>query len=69
MMQSEEGESGEMAVRETLRDFMIAVAALGALFAGFQAWNNGRQIAELRGELSATAAAATARAVGTDRMH
>ena len=60
MMQSEEGESGEMAVRETLRDFMIAVAASGALFAGFQAWNNGRQIAELRGELSATAATVNA---------
>ena len=60
MMQSKEGESGEMAVRETLRDFMIAVAALGALFAGFQAWNNGRQIAELRGELSATAATVNA---------
>ena len=60
-MKSEDGEFGEAAVRETLRDFMIAVAALGALFAGFQARNNGRQIAELRGELSATAATVNTR--------
>ena len=59
-MMSEDGEPGEAAVRETLRDFMIAVAASGALFAGFQSWNNGRQIAELRGELSATAATVNA---------
>ena len=59
-MKSDDGESGEVAVRETLRDFMIAVAALGALFAGFQLWNNGRQIAELRGELSATSATVNA---------
>ncbi len=47
-------------MRKTLCDFMTAVAALGALFAGFQSWNNGRQIAELRGEPSATAATVNA---------
>ena len=36
-------------MRDTLRDFMIAVGAVAALFAAFQTWSNGRGIARLSG--------------------
>ncbi len=49
-------------MRETIRDFTLAVAALAALFAAFQSWTTGRELgrelaavredlAELRGQL------------------
>ena len=41
-------------MRDTLRDFVIAVAAVASLFAGFQSWSNGRRIAELQGALEVT---------------
>ena len=36
-------------MRDTIRDFMIAVGAAAALFAAFQTWSNGREIAGLSG--------------------
>ena len=39
-------------MRDTLRDFMIAVAAVAALFASFQAWSNGVEIAGIKVELA-----------------
>lgn len=36
-------------LRAEIRDFMIAVGAAAALFAAFQAWSNGREIARLSG--------------------
>ena len=36
-------------MRDTIRDFMIAVGAVAALFAAFQTWSNGREIARLSG--------------------
>ena len=54
-------------MRETLRDFMIGIGAAAALFAAFQSWSNGGEIArnreaiaELRGTLDTTAAVVTA---------
>ena len=42
-------------MRETLRDFVIAIGAAAALFGGFQAWTNGRELARVAGALEATA--------------
>lgn len=55
-------------MRDTLRDFVIAVAAVASLFAGFQAWSNGRRIAELQGALDVTAQTLTAH-VNTAGLH
>ena len=48
-------------MRETIRDFTLAVAALAALFAAFQSRTTGRELAavredlaELRGQLEMT---------------
>ena len=52
-------------MRETIRDFTLAVAALAALFAAFQSWTTGRELArelaavredlaEVRGQLETT---------------
>ena len=47
-------------MRDTLRDFMIAVAAAAALFAAGQSWSNGRQLSELSGQVAAIQAAVNA---------
>lgn len=39
-------------MRDTLRDFVLAVGAAAALFAAFQSWNNGREIARNRAEIA-----------------
>ena len=41
--------SGRVVDQNTIRDFMIAVGAAAALFAAFQTWSNGREIARLSG--------------------
>lgn len=43
-------------MRDTIRDFMIAVSAVAALFAAFQAGSNGREIARLSGVAEIVAA-------------
>lgn len=43
-------------MRDTIRDFMIAIAAAAALFAAFQTWSNGRKLDRLNG-IAETAAA------------
>lgn len=58
-------------MRETIRDFTLAVAAGAALFAAFQSWTTARDLAgvevrlredlaELRGQLKATSDAVLA---------
>ena len=47
-------------MRETLRDFMIAIGVAGALFATVQSHANGRALAHVTGELEATARTVTA---------
>ena len=44
-------------MRETIRDFTLAVAALAALFAAFQSWTTERALAAFREELAAEMAA------------
>ena len=48
-------------MRETIRDFTLAVAALAALFAAFQSWTTerelSRELAAFRGEVAAEFAA------------
>ena len=44
-------------MRETIRDFTLAVAALAALFAAFQSWTTERELAEFREEMAAEFAA------------
>ena len=39
-------------MRETIRDFTLAVAALAALFAAFQSWTTGRELAAVREDLA-----------------
>lgn len=41
-------------MRETLRDFMIGIGAAAALFAAFQSWSNGGEIAWNREAITAT---------------
>lgn len=38
-------------MRDTIRDFTLAVAAVAALFAAFQSWSNGQEIVRLNGRL------------------
>lgn len=58
-------------MRETIRDFTLALAALAALFGAFQSWATARELAavearlsaelaEVRGELRAVAGVVTA---------
>ena len=54
-------------MRDTIRDFMIAIGAAAALFAAVQSWSNGHEIARnreaiagLRGAVDSTAAVVTA---------
>ena len=44
-------------MRETIRDFTLAVAALAALFAAFQSWTTERELAAFREEMAAESAA------------
>ena len=44
-------------MRETIRDFTLAVAALAALFAAFQSWTTERELAAFREEMAAEFAA------------
>ena len=44
-------------MRETIRDFTLAVAALAALFAAFQSWTTERALAAFREEVAAEFAA------------
>jgi len=44
-------------MRETIRDFTLAVAALAALFAAFQSWTTERELAAFREEVAAEFAA------------
>ena len=44
-------------MRETIRDFTLAVAALAALFAAFQSWTTERELAAFRDEMAAEFAA------------
>ena len=44
-------------MRETLRDFTLAVAAVAALFAAFQSWTTARELAVFREEVAAEFAA------------
>ena len=39
-------------MRETIRDFTLAVAALAALFAAFQSWTTERELAAVREEVA-----------------
>ena len=39
-------------MRETVRDFLIAVGAVAALFAAVVSWSNGRGIAAVREDLA-----------------
>ena len=39
-------------MRETVRDFLIAVGAGAALFAAVVSWSNGREIAAVREDLA-----------------
>ena len=47
-------------MRDTLRDFTLAVGAAAALFAGFQAWQNGKDLAEVRGAVNTITTTVTA---------
>lgn len=47
-------------MRDTLRDFMIAIGAAAALFAAFQSWTNGQAIASLTGRLDTVSGIVTA---------
>ena len=40
-------------MREAIRDFTLAVAALAALFAAFQSWTTERELAAFREEVAA----------------
>ena len=44
-------------MRETIRDFTLAVAAVAALFAAFQSWTTAGELAAVREELAAEIAA------------
>ena len=44
-------------MRETVRDFTLAVAALAALFAAFQSWTTERELVAFREEMAAEFAA------------
>ena len=44
-------------MRETIRDFTLAVAALAALFAAFQSWTTERGLVAFREEMAAEFAA------------
>ena len=44
-------------MREAIRDFTLAVAALAALFAAFQSWTTERELAAFREEMAAEFAA------------
>ncbi len=44
-------------MRESIRDFTLAVAALAALFAAFQSWTTGRDLAAFREDFAADLAA------------
>ena len=44
-------------MRETIRDFTLAIAALAALFAAFQSWSTEREVAAFREEVAAEFAA------------
>lgn len=44
-------------MRETIRDFTLALAALAALFAAFQSWTTERVLAAFREEVAAEFAA------------
>ncbi len=44
-------------MRETIRDFTLAIAALAALFAAFQSWTTERELAAFREEMAAGFAA------------
>ena len=44
-------------MRETIRDFTLAIAALAALFAAFQSWTTERELAAFREEMAAEFAA------------
>ena len=44
------------AMTGTLRDLLVVIDAVAALFAAFQSWSNGREIATLTGALQSTQA-------------
>lgn len=44
-------------MREAIRDFTLAIAALAALFAAFQSWTTERELAAFREEMAAEFAA------------
>ena len=44
-------------MRETIRDFTLAVAALAALFAAFQSWTTERELGAFREEVAVELAA------------
>ena len=55
-------------MRDTLRDIMIGIGAVAALFAAFQSWKNGQDIAAISGSLDATQATVN-KHIGTIGLH
>ena len=45
--------SGDEVVKDPMRDLTLVIAAAAGLFASVQSWANGRQLAELSGQVGA----------------